>query len=693
MADFYVDHGVYGGTNRIGIDTPTWGVPQEGDGSATSAATSSSVAEIQLTADAVASETLTIAGATITAAAAAGANQFARGGSIAATVTNIITLLNSANATATVNVGTSPSVGGSATGVTSTANQLRNMFYARLKPATTDTIQIMSRIGSTRMNFATNSSVQITSGGGWSAGPVITQFTGGTGGCWGWLYNDVALGQGSSIAARSYGLLTHTPTVWTAAVTNQDIVWVRTGSGQTIDLGTLPNNTTLTRSTSLFDLNLYFDTNIKWTGDSGTGVVTLKHKLSTSGGGTTLFFGNGSVSTFINCVLAGNFTIYSDQTAGASAAQFSIGVPSGSNGMMTLQRVKFDEATAGVSASIQFTGPGGGSTQYMRLLSCIFNWQAASRLRLPSTGLFAFDSTTNNFLEVDDCDFTNMNLTGSPATNNPLFGNPSTYGTYGRTIKFTRNKFSTYAGSKLKCFTGTLASTAAPIQFVIHGNNNLELNAGATAIGLQNAFSYTRPAWNLNLSLIGEDQTRWQRIEWQNGIAEWNPGASPAQPYLAATMPDGTPYSVALTWLATSSLSPQSPFVYRSTMMNRISASSDTGFGVGKRQIKTEFLIPPSTTVDKTNFGVTVYYVDSNGVPRAERTHGVTDPASSSASWQPPALIAASYSTHSTKKMTVTTSYAVKQYTEVMVEVALCLPLPAAGGSKVIFFDPEFSIT
>jgi len=482
------------------------------------------------------------------------------------------------------------------------------------------------------------------------------------------------------MAIRSYGLMVSNPMVYSAVPTALDTVWARTQAGKTIDLGSLAHSTTFPGlRNSTYPLNLWFDSNVKWTGDSGNGVIDLIAKTQASGSGVTFRPGNQTSATFYNCVKNGNLRVVYDGSV-ASAAPLILG----SSQMMTMQGVEFYEnpATQSAASTWSFVAVGGGNSQYERYLSCNFNFLFI-RARLPAAGLISLNGGTALTLEIDDCDF-NISLNGTPTNNNPVFGTPGTWGTYGNVIKFTRNRFPAFnSGTEiLKPFTGTISTTAAPLSFIVHGNKNLQL--GSAALGVQNAYNYNRAVFALYFSFLGEDTGRHQRIEWQNGIAEWNPAASPAQPYLAAVMPDGTGYSIAMTWLTSAVLTHMAPFTYRSTVFNRLATAI--------RVINTEFLIPPSTTVDRTNFGVVVSYIDNNGIPRAERTHGKTDPASSSAVWQTPALIAASYSTWIAQKLAVTTAYQVKQNTEVSVEVQLCGPLPVAGGNKVIYIDPEFTV-
>ena len=69
MADFYVDHGAY--ASALGA-TPTWGVPQEGDGTTKDAATASAIASIAF-ASVPTTGTFSVCGATVSTTGVIGA--------------------------------------------------------------------------------------------------------------------------------------------------------------------------------------------------------------------------------------------------------------------------------------------------------------------------------------------------------------------------------------------------------------------------------------------------------------------------------------------------------------------------------------------------------------------------------------------------------------------------------------------
>ena len=108
MSDFYVDHGVY--ASALGT-TPTWGVPQEGDGSAKDAATAASIGSV-LFGSVPTSGTISVCGVSISTTGVLSA------GSVDAAAN---ALASNINATTTA----------VAAGVAAGLPQLRNLVFAR----------------------------------------------------------------------------------------------------------------------------------------------------------------------------------------------------------------------------------------------------------------------------------------------------------------------------------------------------------------------------------------------------------------------------------------------------------------------------------------------------------------------------------------------------------------------------------
>ena len=170
---------------------PTWGVPQDGDGSAATPAAAAATVSIDLSAaTASAGNTFSVMGAVLTCVTSgAGVNQF-NAGSGATLVSNLVTAINRTTNTSTI--------AAQATGWRTP--KLQDAVFARIGSPTT-TLQIMTRAGSAQYN----SSTVAQSGISGVTGPWT--FSGGSGGCWGWLFNPFTSMWPSAQACTTYGVL------------------------------------------------------------------------------------------------------------------------------------------------------------------------------------------------------------------------------------------------------------------------------------------------------------------------------------------------------------------------------------------------------------------------------------------------------------------------------------------------------
>lgn len=191
---------------------PTWGSAQDGDGTAKTAGTPST-AEIVFT-GIPSSGSIFILGVVVTATWATSAN-------------------NCANLLATaINALTTTAVGPASF---TTKSQVRNHVYARgpANGAPAGTCQIMTRQASAShagLVAFTHTLNNVSSA-------ATVNFSGGTGGCYGWLVNPGLIWP-SSVTQLSYGLFTATPS-YTGSLAGGDVVKVR--SAKTIALYTWNN--------------------------------------------------------------------------------------------------------------------------------------------------------------------------------------------------------------------------------------------------------------------------------------------------------------------------------------------------------------------------------------------------------------------------------------------------------------------
>jgi hypothetical protein len=664
MADYYVDHLAYGTltTNRIGVDVPTWGVPQEGDGNTLTPSSVSSTGSIVINAISSTGNTVSVCGINFTASASrsAGSSNFVNGATTLLTADNLATALNDCVTLVSVSVAYG-------------TPRISTLIYARgptLRGDAVARVDIMMRVGSTTLNFATNSSVGFASAG-WSSAPTFTNFSGGISGCWGWLCNGITnLGNGNVYTPSNYGIAVAKPLVWTSTITYRDTIWCRTGSGRTLDMST--NNWSRgTGSAMGFPLTLIFDTNTKWTGDSGVGVFQV----------------NFSAPAFAYVHFRPDYSANSGQTEGTSfialmrggfrieidLSQASATLDVESSGYTRLHNVEFAEKALPVGNNSRFNINCPSTNTYV-VTSCNFKFlQTRTNLVSP----FLAMGNSSGYWTFEDCDF-QYNLTGSQATVDAIAFVSSSGPT--ALLKFENNRFSTngagtQGGLPLKWFTGGWIQST--VQVIL--NRNVGIKLPSSALGFQSAPSKYRS--NQMCAVLGSsgDAGRSLRYETPSGIAEWDYTAN--YPYFSATQIEGTPWSMRMDWFQGGVLTPPNPFIGpKMTKINRLAT--------GVRTIVTEFLVDSTRTINANQMGIVVSYVDSSNVPRRESTYYVTAPVTSTAAWSIPGV----WSSYIPKKLTVVTSYPVLINSEISVEVVLCNE-PSGSGNAQLFYDPEFQLT
>ena len=244
--------------------TDVWGLPQEGDGDATTASTAAATAQIVLNAQPTAGNLLTICGITF-GATSGGTINYTIGGTLSATVSNIAAAINAAATTV-------------AAAVAPGTPQLRDLMVARNLSGTT--VDIMMRIGSTNLNHASNANVAISQTG-WGTAPTITQFAGGTSGAFGYLFNGVSTIWPSARALLGYGIWAATfPYIY--AVQAGDVFKIR--SNKIVRVGDLASSPTLSQTggTAAAPVIYEIDDGTVWPADGATPVLRFRIDLKTS---------------------------------------------------------------------------------------------------------------------------------------------------------------------------------------------------------------------------------------------------------------------------------------------------------------------------------------------------------------------------------------------------------------------------
>lgn len=672
MADFYCDHGAYGlASNRLGLDNPTtWGVPQEGDGSAMAAATASSVASVAF-ASVPGSGTISVCGVSISTTGVIGAASVDAAAN--ALATNI-------NATATA-VGSSVAIG---------VPQLRNLVFARgpAGGAPAGTCQVMMRIGSASLNHATNANVAIATT--FSAAPTITQFAGGSGGCWGWATNPSALGVGSSIAKAAYGAMFKrpyvTPTAGVDLVFPTDRTIFRTGGGasKTISFNITVYDETLTIMPDTgIEKHCVFDSNLFWTGDSASGVLMLHITYSndevdtnfawtrdTSGlGGRGIFLSPKRGSLEIRCTNTranGRFymahvdyygqygvrnfkvsgVIFTDDTT-SSACFLSFFPTLGSVAEEGFQTAEYENClyrvlTPRSFVRQQFAVRGNSRATCMtRFIGCEwdFNYTSVSD---PNDLVAAMGNSTGDpgYLYLENCKFNGFAsgfklcsaITGQMQVNNGSVCNIVAKNCEG--LRLT----SAYAG----------------------------LPANARAADPRNRMIYQSSL----LPGIGQGF----RLEDIRGVAEWLPANSPAFPTLAAvSVVTAQPWSMRLVWVQAAGNNHAQPF-------EAPEIATVVQAATGTRTVTCEVFLPSTIT---SGLELKISYIDNTDVMRFESVSALV---SSSASW----TNAGSYSGFVAKKLVITTAFQVKSGCVLSARVRLVEPAPSTVVN--VYVDPELGV-
>lgn len=662
MADFYCNHGAY--ASNLGA-VPTWGVPQEGDGASINAATAASVGSITFGAVPT-TGTISVCGVSISTTGVLNA------ASETAAATALAANINAA----TTAVGSTVAIG---------VPQLRNLVYAR---SSAGLCEIMMRASSRTLNNATNSSCAVATT--FDGSPTLVQFIGGTGGCFGWITNHVALGVASSIAVSAHGVMFGKPMV-DHVVATEDTCYVRSGGNPTISL---PNNTSLVRSIAT-SMKFIIDTNTRWTGDGTSGTVTFSTPMS-AGVSFEPNANTGSYSeTSFSVVCLRKHALVFSYTPSASAA---VTLCSGNNGSygaakpISLTGVLFLDASASSSLLVRFMagllGTGGG-TFYggsVEMIDCTFR-RTFTHSALGGSFFVTLSSSTIRAWFLKGCRF-EYNLTGgTPPT---AFINLSG-GVVGNVAVRLQNCVFTgwTAGDNKFTLISALPANAVladPLLISVIGCSGLALPSiyaglsGPASMPSSPGITHMTPDRS-GLIYQRSDAGGSFRYENQRGVLEFDADAAPAYPTYSATNLSGAPWSMRAVLIPTSLLQGSAYTVPPIIETFRAAAAIKT-------LTANLFMTSALAAANKPgNIEVTFAYVsNADGTVKSETT--VLPPASSAAVW----ANAASYPTYEARKVSITTTDAIKTDTDITVTVTF-VGKPATLVSELVYLDPNVVIT
>ena len=662
MADLFIDHDnttLYPSA-YMSVPTGPASLPQEGDGLASGMGATPAVAlaSWDLTGKSATSATMTIMGATVSGITGAA-------GSAAATAA--ATAINASTASvATVTTGNI------------SATYLRALVWARAVGAI---LTVYTRIASVNLNYSANTACAMAAGTGWSAAPATVQFSGGVSGPWRYFINNVALtaavsGSQSGAVTGYGGFKSTVMTVPTAT----DITWIRTKrSGSDI--------TCRTQTTSYCDCvtggnlarvgTMVADAGVKWPGDDGVFHLVL----ASTHGSVSLTFGVHSAKFDGNNhrfhVLFQDIP-YNFLGAGVQAVS--------AYGWATYEGVTYEisnmcNLTTGVKFNCDVVGNVG--VIYRR---CKF---IVSRLNAYNAPQFMSSVTASGWgnTVMEDCEHVFTGLLSAPT--GKLFSYAKT--PYGVSV-LVRNA---------RIYDQNDLSTKFPILDVPQANPNPNLaftclfenigGASSAPSDLASNFTgsiaptFSTPNASYNYTLIDSRDQGAYRLENCYGYTDWIPGEG--YPTLSALLPDGTPWSLRNLWYGKYIGNTQSYTV-------RLAQFSTEAAGI--KTVTTELLFSgdiADADILRTSIVMSVSYTASTGEFRSETTVVETASpitlATGSAAWSG---LTGTYAAYKPRKLSLTTTQAVKQNTNIDVIISFVQPCPTSLSGKNVFIDPEFRI-
>lgn len=646
MAEFFCDQGAY--ASDLGA-APTWGQPQEGDGSATTPAAAASIGSILFSAVPT-SGAISICGATVSTTGVLAA------ASVAA----------AANAlAANINATTAATTAAAAHG----QPQLRNLMFARgpAGGAPAGTCEIMMRVGSNRLNTAVNANAAIAST--LNNSPTITQFAGGSGGCWGWFLNTAAaLGVSGSIGQRQHGAMANKPLVHPSATgfTADDTINVRTGRNLTLTVGLNTWGALTTRDSYL---NFVFDDGTVWVGDSPSSKMTVNWEAYSA---SVRWVENSQYATY-RCRKQGNFRIEHRHTSNYPMT-FAVHGSSSSAFGAHIEGIHVIELAGGDSSQMLACEAGiyGGRFEFS-LKNCLFDFSAVPRANLPLEFIRFSDNVQRPSIVLTGNEF-RWSLTGSGAA---AVSVPFARSNTANAIFFWAaqgNVFTT--GSSFDLTILTLGGFAPGVGAQVVCENNKGAGFPAGPIGIPSALLHPNSAFLIfdNLAIGGA-----AKYETRSGYAGFDPG----QPTLTSISPDGTPWSWRAFWTtAVNSISPGRPFQLPA---NRAQSRLATGVRSWSQELLLDAVALAQIQGKAT---MEVQYVSASGVPVCDRVPVVL--ASSSAVWSGAGV--APFDTWVARKFSGVTSQSVA--IDSMLTFRLCLEAPISGVTTAsLLMNPEVSIT
>lgn len=637
-----------------------WGMAQEGDGTAKTAATSATVSIDLSAATAAAGNTFSVMGATLTCvASAAGVNQF-NAGTGAALVSSLVSAINRWNNTSTLVA--------QATGWSTP--KIQDAVFARVGSPTT-TLEIMTRAGSAQYNTSTVATSGFTGG---TFGPYT--FSGGAGGCWGYISNPTGGFLPSAIGVSTYGPVNNTNTlagfVGNATLGGEKIyirsnkrIW---GYGTSGFMGTtsMPSGNIANPQTYIVD------DSTEWADGANPRIEFFCYPASSSENLMVNFVSNGSTRLLSKA--------YSDGTYGLkiiaapivqTAASHGIGI---NNGAM-VEGIEIDAVTyASCAARIACTYAGASAYGYGAIAkNCL--------LRSKADQTFIATLTSNCTYELINiiCDGTGMTV---PLTRAVGFTSAQSYSCE---FIFENLVFRNIpANSKL--------SAASDLWYHLSATFSNTTWGGVTGRGPFIPFYVPQKNGRYSQGFVSFGNRDFH-FDGQAIYYDWD--SSAGYPTCNAKLLDGT-----TPWVIKVILPRVATVITKSTVgeLPRISKTMPTAALLAEavRTIAVEMAIEQSLTFTKRDVYMQITYIQTDGSVKCIDTYddfaGALD--TSTATWSSesggqvvfnPGLIL-----HNKYKLQITTPTAIKAESEVSIYVRFTKSILDVG--RTIFVDPEMSV-
>lgn len=668
-SNYYAQHRAY--STLLGV-TPTWGVPQEGDGSAITASPTASTAAINIGASgSTAGNTVSVCGITFTAAAsrAAGSANFVASSNPVTAANNLVAALN--DCTTTVN--SSVAIG---------TPRISNLIYARgpaIRADSTPTVDIMMRVGSAALNRANNSSLAFNQSGAWITS--FTDFANGVGGCWGLTINDTTIGVSGFYNPGDYGIFSNSttfipfvictpanPTVQTLPAADD---YIRIRPKSPVNSLVFPQGMNISLASASYHQNVVFD-HQPW-GDSGSDVFSMA--FNCNGTDTNIGIGNNNMSRTISAVNPKTVKIMTAITGAGSNGNLRINLGNGNGGWpFLIDNIWFVEQvdTSGVNGpTITFNW--GGVYSRGRVKDCTIDYLVPRTTARTTT----FQGGLNGNIIIEGCDINyNYINPAEPSVGSVLLDLGA--GLNGNSlVRISNVNVTGWAGGKIKPLA--MNTDYFNGQIVIENCTGIRLDVYNGLTGP--TFSGSNPNSFYTFISIPDSGNAF-RLENGHGVIDWNPNAATPYPLLSALQEDGaTRWSWKIDWLAATFTNlPSDPL----TSMPMATLSRGP---TATKNVSMEFMALSTSTMNSNNVSFRVTYTDNTGKVRTQRTrYNANAIQNSAAVW----TNASNFPNHVARKVTVTTAYPVRQYTKVFV----CVELYAAANlAEQIYIDPVPNIS